>query len=61
MLFESIVCVVFIAEGGPECLKEQFEGIEKCINTSFSHYIPKQVPMEQEDIPVFTMNEKECG
>ncbi|KAG8247839.1 Interferon- developmental regulator 1 [Homalodisca vitripennis] len=52
---------LFIAEEGPECLKSKQEQIQECINSTFSHYIPKDMPGKQEELPLFKMEEKECG
>uniref|UniRef100_A0A1B6FPP0 27 kDa hemolymph protein n=1 Tax=Cuerna arida TaxID=1464854 RepID=A0A1B6FPP0_9HEMI len=52
---------LFIAEEGPECLKSKQEQIQECINSTFSHYIPKDVQGKQEELPLFKMEEKECG
>uniref|UniRef100_A0A1B6MAC1 27 kDa hemolymph protein n=1 Tax=Graphocephala atropunctata TaxID=36148 RepID=A0A1B6MAC1_9HEMI len=51
---------LFIAEGGPECLKSKQEQMQQCINSTFSHYIPKGVPGSQEELAAFRLEEEEC-
>uniref|UniRef100_A0A1B6GKM1 27 kDa hemolymph protein n=1 Tax=Cuerna arida TaxID=1464854 RepID=A0A1B6GKM1_9HEMI len=51
---------LFIAEGGPECLKDNQDKIVQCFNSTFSHYIPKEVAAEQKEALLFQLGEKEC-
>lgn len=52
---------LFIAEGGPDCLTEQKDAIQNCINSSFSKYLPKEGPnMSAKDVPSFKLEENEC-
>uniref|UniRef100_A0A1B6HV20 Uncharacterized protein n=1 Tax=Homalodisca liturata TaxID=320908 RepID=A0A1B6HV20_9HEMI len=51
---------LFIAEGGPECLKDNQDEIMQCFNSTFSHYMPKEAAVKQEEAPLFQLGEKEC-
>jgi len=51
---------LFIAEGGPDCLKSKQEEIQQCINSTFSKYIPKEMPDKKDELPMFKLGEAEC-
>ncbi|KAG8315466.1 hypothetical protein J6590_070189 [Homalodisca vitripennis] len=51
---------LFIAEGGPECLKDNQDEIMQCFNSTFSHLLPKEAAVKQEEAPLFQLGEKEC-
>lgn len=50
---------LFIAEGGPDCLSDQKDAIQNCLNSSFSKYLPKEV-QNANDVPSFKLEENEC-
>lgn len=50
---------LFIAEGGPDCLSEQKDAIQNCLNSSFSKYLPKEV-QNVDDVPSLKLEEHEC-
>lgn len=52
---------LFIAEKGPECLESHKEGIENCINSTFSRYIPDGGIDNIKSLPKFVMGPKECN
>uniref|UniRef100_A0A1B6LB09 27 kDa hemolymph protein n=2 Tax=Graphocephala atropunctata TaxID=36148 RepID=A0A1B6LB09_9HEMI len=52
---------LFIAEGGPECLKDNQDQIQQCVNSTFSRYLPKDVTVQKEEPPLFQLGKKECG
>lgn len=51
---------LFIAEKGPECLESKREGIEQCINNTFSDYVPKEGIDSIKTLPKFVMGPKQC-
>lgn len=53
--------IVFIAEGGPDCLKSKQEEIQQCLNSTFSKYIPKELADKKDDLPLLTLGRAECG
>lgn len=52
---------LFIAEGGPDCLKSKQDDIQQCLNSTFSKYIPKEMPGKQEELPLFKLGQAECS
>lgn len=54
-------CAVFIAEGGPDCLKGKQEEIQECLNSTFSKYIPKEMGDKKDDLPLLSLGRAECG
>lgn len=51
---------LFIAEKGPECLESKKDDIQQCLNSTFSHYIPKEGIENVKTLPKFVMGEKQC-
>jgi len=52
---------LFIAEKGPECLKEKQMDLVNCVNTTFNGYLPAETPKTINDLPIFNFGEKECS
>lgn len=52
---------LFIAEKGPECLEAHKEGIQSCINSTFSGYIPDEGIENVKTLPKFVMGTKQCA
>lgn len=50
---------LFIAEGGPDCLSDQKDAIQNCLNSTFGKYVPKET-QSVEDVPSFKLEENEC-
>ena len=62
-----VVVSVFIAEGGPECIESQQDGLACCLNESFGSYVPKEWTDPEhgkmpdiEDIPLLILDLKHC-
>lgn len=48
---------LFIAEDGPKCLEDNKDNIAKCMNATFSAYLPAEMPSE---LPEFVMGPEQC-
>ncbi|XP_055910386.1 27 kDa hemolymph protein-like [Eupeodes corollae] len=69
-IFESLlnfVChkggdqiALFIAERGPECLESKKEQIQRCMNSTFGEYVPKDSVENIETLPKFIIGPKQC-
>ncbi|XP_055853745.1 27 kDa hemolymph protein-like [Episyrphus balteatus] len=51
---------LFYAEQGPECLEENKDNINYCMNASFADYIPKNGVPDVNNLPQLAMGKKEC-
>lgn len=50
---------LFIAEGGPECLKSQEEPIKECLNQTIGRHAPAET-VSMNSLPLFVLEDKEC-
>uniref|UniRef100_A0A1I8MR28 Uncharacterized protein n=1 Tax=Musca domestica TaxID=7370 RepID=A0A1I8MR28_MUSDO len=51
---------LFIAEKGPECLEANKEGIQNCINSTFSGYLPAEGIDNVKTLPKLVMGAQQC-
>ncbi|XP_073828316.1 27 kDa hemolymph protein-like [Musca autumnalis] len=51
---------LFIAEKGPECLEANKEGIQTCINSTFSGYVPAEGIENVKTLPKLVMGAQQC-
>jgi len=49
---------LFVAEGGPDCIKEQQEGLQRCANETFASKVPTD--LSSFTLPVLVIGEQEC-
>lgn len=56
---------LFIAEKGPECFKEQKDGLIDCFNSTFRKYLPDEVPSADTTalptaLPTLVLGDEQC-
>lgn len=51
--------VVFIAEGGPECLDTNQEAIRDCVNKTITKNLPKET-LSVDNLPSLEFGEEQC-
>lgn len=51
---------LFIAEKGPECLSANQEGIQNCLNSTFSGYLPAEGIDNVKELPKLVMGMQQC-
>lgn len=51
---------LFIAEKGPECLEANKDGIQNCINSTFSGYVPAEGIDNVKTLPKLVMGTQQC-
>jgi hypothetical protein len=59
VVMSSVCPIVFIAEGGPECLKTNQEAIQDCVNKTLSRNLPTE-PLSINNLPSLVIEEKQC-
>ncbi|CAH0555894.1 unnamed protein product [Brassicogethes aeneus] len=50
---------MFVAEGGPECIEEQKNGIQNCMNATLGTRIPTDLSIE--NMPSFLFTDNDCS
>uniref|UniRef100_V5I8Q2 Hemolymph protein n=1 Tax=Anoplophora glabripennis TaxID=217634 RepID=V5I8Q2_ANOGL len=51
---------MFVAEGGMECVNEQKDGIQKCINETVGEKIPDPEDFSVASLPTFLFSRRDC-
>ncbi|KAJ8920154.1 hypothetical protein NQ315_011814 [Exocentrus adspersus] len=51
---------MFVAEGGVECVQEQKEGVQNCINSTVGTRIPDSEDFSVTNLPTFLFSAKDC-
>lgn len=49
---------MFIAEGGIECLENRKDGLQGCINSTFSKRVPNEIGVET--VPLLMFEKDDC-
>ncbi|XP_060528512.1 27 kDa hemolymph glycoprotein-like [Cylas formicarius] len=52
---------MFVAEGGVECVQEQREGIQNCVNKTVGSRFPSPDEFSVTNLPTFLFSEQDCG
>jgi hypothetical protein len=55
----SLCPVVFIAEGGPECLSANQDAIQTCVNKTYIKNLPKET-LSVDNLPSLVFGEEQC-
>nr|CAI5855143.1 unnamed protein product [Callosobruchus analis] len=55
-----IFFLVFVAEGGIECMDEQRQGVQDCLNKTLGARLPDTDELSITNIPTFLFSAKEC-
>lgn len=50
---------MFIAEGGPDCIIDNFDGVLHCMNLTLHKYVPAENE-DPEKLPELVIEEKHC-
>lgn len=53
--------LVFIAEGGPECLNDKMEKISACVNSTVNSAKGNLSSVATEEIPDLVFDSEKCG
>lgn len=59
LIITTYIFLVFISEGGLECITDKQEAIQQCANATFGKKVPTDIN-SIESMPLFVIKEEQC-